>query len=42
MISKGMPIQEVAVLLGHEKIETTMNYIYTEQEAVKNNYLRLA
>lgn len=42
MISKGMPIQEVAVLLGHEKIETTMNYIYIEQETVKNNYLRLA
>lgn len=42
MIKKGMSVQEVAVLLGHEKIETTMNYVYIEKDTVKQNYSRYA
>lgn len=42
LINRGMSIQEVARILGHSKIDTTMQYIYIEQENVKNNYRRYA
>lgn len=38
LINRGMAIQEVAKILGHEKIETTMRYIYLDEESVHNNY----
>lgn len=38
MINRGMPIQEVAALMGHDKIETTMKYIYQSKERTKNSY----
>ena len=38
LIDHGMSIQEVAHLLGHEKIDTTMNYVYISESNVKNNY----
>lgn len=38
LINHGMPIQEVACILGHEKIDTTMKYIYIEKSNVKNSY----
>lgn len=38
MIDKGMPIQEVAVLMGHEKIDTTMEYVYQSKDRVKKSY----
>ena len=38
----GMPIQEVAVLLGHEKIDTTMHYVVLNQEDTKHDYRRYA
>lgn len=38
LISRGMPIQEVACILGHDKIDTTMRYVYIEKENVKNAY----
>ena len=38
----GMPIQEVAVLLGHEKIDTTMRYVVLNQEDTKYDYRRYA
>lgn len=40
LIERGMPIQEVPILLGHEKLDTTMTYVYTAQESVKNSYYR--
>ena len=40
MINKGMPIQEVAALMGHDKIDTTMTYIYQTKEKVKSSYER--
>lgn len=38
LINRGMPIQEVACILGHDKIDTTMTYVYIEKENVKNAY----
>lgn len=34
-IDKGMPIEQVQVLLGHAKIDTTMNYAMVSQNNVK-------
>ena len=38
----GMPIQEVAFLLGHEKIDTTLKYVVQNDEDVKSNYRKYA
>lgn len=38
LISRGMPIQDVASILGHDRIDTTMTYIYLDKGAVKNAY----
>jgi site-specific recombinase XerD len=35
-IDKGMPIEQVQRLLGHERIDTTMSYAQVNQENVKN------
>ncbi len=34
-IDKGMPIEQVQKLLGHSKIDTTMQYAMVDQENVK-------
>ena len=39
---KGMPIQEVANILGHEKIDTTMKYVILNKDDVKSSYRRYA
>lgn len=39
---RGMPIQEVARILGHEKIDTTMRYIAMNKDQVKADYRRYA
>ena len=38
LITHGMPIQEVATILGHDKIDTTMTYVYLDKQSVKNSY----
>lgn len=40
LICNGMPIQEVAILLGHSNIDTTRVYAHTNQERVKLSYIR--
>ena len=42
LIDHGMPIQEVAIILGHDKIDTTMGYVYTDNKNVKNSYEKYA
>lgn len=42
LINHGMPIQEVSIILGHEKLDTTMKYVYTEKERVKSSYMRVS
>lgn len=38
LINRGMPIQEVAYVLGHSNINTTMTYVYIEKSNVKASY----
>lgn len=42
LVDHGMPIQEVANILGHEKLETTMEYVYVNKTNVKNDYRKYA
>lgn len=38
LIDRGMPIQEVAYILGHDNINTTMKYVFIEKTNVKAAY----
>lgn len=42
LINKGMPIQEVAAILGHDKIDTTMTYVYIDATSLANAYKKYA
>lgn len=42
LIKHGMTVQEVASILGHDNINTTMKYVYIDKSSVKNNYMKLA
>ena len=42
LIAHGMAIQEVAAILGHDKIDTTMTYVYIDQRAVESAYRKFA
>lgn len=37
-LNRGMPVQEVAQMLGHEKLETTMIYCTIDQEMVQYHH----
>ena len=39
-IDKGMPIEQVQTLLGHQKIDTTMQYAMVKQQNVKTSHRR--
>ena len=38
LIRNGMPIQEVSILMGHARLETTQIYAHTSQERVRLSY----
>ena len=38
LINRGMPIQEVARVLGHDRLDTTMTYIYIDDRDVQVSY----
>lgn len=40
-IDKGMPIEQVQVLLGHRKIDTTLEYAMVNQNNVKQSYKKI-
>lgn len=42
LIRHGMPIQEVACILGHDKLDTTMQYVVLDKTDVKNDYRKFA
>jgi len=42
LIRHGMPIQEVAAILGHDKLDTTMQYVVLNKDDVKNSYRKYA
>lgn len=39
LTSKGMPIQEVATILGHDKLDTTMKYVCINSAQTQRSYL---
>jgi len=39
-LQRGMPVEQVRVLLGHEKIDTTVKYAITADETVKQSHAR--
>lgn len=42
LIHRGMPIQEVARILGHEKLDTTMKYVCLNDSDIKFSYNKFA
>lgn len=40
LLDKGVPIEQVQVLLGHSKIDTTLLYANVNQQSVKLNHAR--
>lgn len=42
LIRHGMPIQEVASILGHDKLDTTMEYVVLDKTDVRNAYRKFA
>lgn len=42
LVNRGMSIEQVKTLAGHEKIETTMGYVNVEQSNVKHSYRKFA
>lgn len=42
LIGRGMPIQEVAFILGHENINTTLKYVHITEQSVESSYRRCA
>lgn len=39
-IGKGMPIEQVQKLLGHQKIDTTLMYAMVDQDNVRDSHRR--
>ena len=42
LIRHGMPIQDVASILGHDKLDTTMQYVVMDKTEVKHAYQKYA
>lgn len=40
LIDNGMAVQDVAAVLGHDKLDTTMRYVYQSQTSVEYAYRR--
>ena len=38
LLNRGMPIQEVAIVVGHDKVDTTMKYYSANKSRIKNSY----
>lgn len=42
LLRKGMPLEKVSKLLGHSKLDTTMTYIYLDDEDIAVDYKKFA
>lgn len=42
LIDAGMPIQEVASVLGHDKLDTTMGYVYIDERNLAHDFRKYA
>lgn len=40
MANRGMDIQEIARLLGHSSLNTTLKYVYSSEEKIRTSYLK--
>ena len=40
LANRGMDIQEIGKLLGHANLNTTLAYVYTSEEKIRNSYLK--
>ena len=40
LLNRGMAIQDVAIIAGHDKIDTTMKYYHASKARIKSNYQR--
>lgn len=40
LLRNGMQIHEVAIIAGHEKVDTTMKYFHINKDQIKNSYQR--
>lgn len=40
LLNRGMPLQEVAIIAGHEKVDTTMKYYAIDKTRIKSSYQR--
>lgn len=41
LLMKGVPIEEVSMILGHEKIDTTLEYCNLDKSSVQNDYRKV-
>jgi len=42
LLNRGMPVEQVSKLLGHEKLDTTMIYCTVQEENVKDSHRKFA
>ena len=42
LVNRGMPVEQVKELAGHDKIDTTLGYVKVDQANIKNAYRRYA
>ena len=42
LLGHGMPIQDVATVLGHDKLDTTLTYVYRRKDDIHSNYKKYA
>lgn len=40
LANRGMDIQEIARLLGHSSLNTTLKYVYSSEEKIRSSYLK--
>ena len=40
LAKQGMPVQNIAAILGHSNINTTMRYVFMDTTSVENEYRR--
>lgn len=42
LLNRGMPIQEVAIVAGHDRMDTTMHYFSASKNRIKSSYNKFA
>lgn len=42
LANRGMEVQEIAKLLGHSNLNTTLEYVYTSDEKIRSSYVKFS